>query len=144
MPFTPAWRRKGRPALATFAAILALAALLTPLWSAEPDHMSGFLLLGGVAAELLYSFRCRTAAAQRSAWASAGFTLLLALVLLNTSWLAVTAVAVFVAAPFTLDAIRHSVAALRAAAARKPFLSHALPALGNFAAVVGVALLGRF
>ena len=97
-------RVEQRPALATFTALLAVAALLTPLWAAEPDRASGLLLLGGVGAELAHSFRRRTSAAQRSAWASAGVTLLLALVLLNTSWLAATALAIFVAAPFALDA----------------------------------------
>jgi hypothetical protein len=71
------------PALAGFTALLAGAALLTPLWAPEPDRASGFLLFGGVVAELVYSFRCKTSEAQRSAWASAGFTLLLALVLLK-------------------------------------------------------------
>ena len=75
-----------------------VAAFVTPLWAAEPDRASGLLLLLGVGAELVYSFRRKTSAAQRSAWASAGLTLLLALVLLNTSWLAVTALAIFVAA----------------------------------------------
>lgn len=135
---------EGRPALATFVAMLGLAALLTPLWSAEPDRMSGFLLLGGVAAELVYSFRCRTSAAQRAAWAGAGITLLLALVLLNTSWVATTAIAIFIAAPFALDALRHAIATGRAAFAGKPYQSHALPALGNLAAVAGVLLLGRY
>src|SRR5262245_40954545 len=93
------------PALAAFTGLLAGAAILTPLWALEPDRASGFLLLGGVAAEVVYSFRCRTSEAQRSAWAGAGFTLLLSLVLLNTAWLAVSALAIFVAVPFALDAV---------------------------------------
>src|SRR5262245_13121033 len=94
------------PALAGFMALIAAAALSPPLWAPEPDRASGFLLLAGVAAEVLYSFRCKTSEAQRSAWASAGFTLVLALVLLNTSWLAVSALTVFLAAPFAFDALR--------------------------------------
>ena len=72
-------------------AVAAVGALLSPLWAAEPDRASGLLLLIGVAAEFVQSFRRKTAAAQRADWASAGFTLLLALVLLNTAWLAVSA-----------------------------------------------------
>ena len=47
-------------------------------------------------------------------------TLLLALVLLNTSWLAVTALAIFLAVPFALDVLRHAAAAARQAVAGKP------------------------
>ena len=133
-----------RPALATFTGLLAVAALLTPLWWPEPDRASGLLLLGGVGAELVDSFRSRTSAAQQSSWASAGYTLLLALVLLNTSWLAVTALAIFVAAPFALDALRHASAAARQAFAGKPFLHAVASACGNLAAVFGVLLLGRY
>jgi 3',5'-cyclic AMP phosphodiesterase CpdA len=132
------------PALAGFTALLAGAALLTPLWAPEPDRASGLLLLGGVAAELVYSFRCKTSEAQRSAWAGAGFTLLLALVLLNTSWLAVSALAVFLAAPFALDALRRAGAAVRHATTAKPFLQDVAAALGNLAVVAGVVLIGRF
>src|SRR5262245_53547379 len=111
----PRSRRERTPALASLTALLGAAALLSPLWAQEPDRASGFLLLGGVAVELVYSFRCKTFEAQRSAWASAGFTLLLALVLLNTTWLAVSALAIFLAAPFALDALRHAGIAIRQA-----------------------------
>src|SRR5688572_22563217 len=137
-------RREQRPALATFTALLAVAAFLSPLWAAEPDRASGLMLLGGVGAELVHSFRRRTFASQRSAWASAGFTLLLALVLLNTSWVAATALAIFVAAPFALDGARRAAAASRHAVSGKPFLQDTLAASGNLAAVIGVLLLGRY
>ena len=138
-----AWHER-RPALATFTALLSGAALLTPLWAPEPERASGLLLLCGMTAELVTSFRRKTSRAQSSALASAGFTLLLALVLLNTSWLAVSALAIFMAAPFALDALRRAGAAVRYAAAGKPFLQEAASALGNLAAVVGVVLLGRY
>ena len=133
-----------RPAVATFTGLLAVAAFVAPLWSAEADRAAGLLLLGGVAAELLSSFRRKTAAAQQRAWASAGFTLLLAVVVLNSSWLAATAVALFVAAPFALDALRHARAAARQAATGKPFLHDGVRAFGNLAAVAGIALIGRY
>ena len=133
-----------RPALATFTGLLAAVAFIAPLWAAEPDRATGLLLFGGVVAELVSSFRRKTAAAQQRAWASAGFTLLLALVVLNSAWLAATAVAIFVAAPFALDALRHVRAAVRQAAAGKPFLHEAAPTLGNLAAVAAIALIGRY
>ena len=69
-------RARRAPALAVFTVVLAAAAFLTPLWAAEPDRAAGLLLIAGVGAELLQSFRRRAAAAQHSAWASAGYTLL--------------------------------------------------------------------
>jgi 3',5'-cyclic AMP phosphodiesterase CpdA len=140
----PSTRGERRSAAATFTALLAPAALLAPLWSAEPDRASGLLLFVGVVAEVVQSFRSRTAAAQHSAWWSAGVTLLLALVLLNTAWLAVTALAVFLAAPFVLDSVRRGIAAVRLAANGQSFAQEAAAAVANFAAVVGVILVGRF
>src|SRR5262249_15977386 len=69
--------------------------------------------------------------------------LLLALVLLNTSWLAVGAVAIFLAAPFVLDALRHAGTAIRQVAKLQPFLRAAGSAFGNLAVVARIALLGR-
>src|SRR5262245_30408323 len=136
--------RARRPALAIFTGILAAAAFLTPFWAAEPDRASGLLLFGGVGAELVSSFRRKTFAAQLSAWGGAGLTLLLAIVLLSTGWLAVTAIALFVAAPFALDALRHTRAAVRLALAREPFLRDVEWTLANLAAVAGVALISRY
>jgi 3',5'-cyclic AMP phosphodiesterase CpdA len=130
--------------LAIFTALLSAAAFLTPLWAAEPDRVSGLLLLGAVGAELVQSFRRKTARAQQRSWASAGYTLLLALVLLNTPWLAVSALAIFVAVPFALDAFRRAAVAVRQATRGGPFLHDAAAALGNLGAVVAVLLLGRY
>ena len=129
---------------ASLTALLALIALTTPIWAAEPDRASGLLLLAGVALELVHSFRRKAAADQRAAWANAGFTLLLALVLLNTAWLAATAVAIFAAIPFALDAARRGRAAVRNAAGRRPFLNDASGTLGNLAAAIGLLLLARY
>ena len=132
------------PALAVFAALLAAAAFLTPLWAAEPERAAGLLLIVGVGAELLQSFRRRTAAAQRSAQASAGYTLLLAIVLLSTAWLAVTALAIFLAAPFALDALRGVSIAARRLFERRSFGAEIGGVLANLAAVVVILVLGRF
>ena len=140
----PRLRGEQKPALATFTALLAIAVLLSPLWAAEPDRASGLILLGGVVTEVVDSFRRRTFASQRSAWASAGLTLLLALVLLNTAWVAATALAIFVAAPFALDSARRAAAAIRHAVSGKPFVQDALAALGNLAAAIAVLLIGRY
>ena len=136
--------RARRPALAVFTGLLAAVAFIAPLWAAEPDRASGLLLLCGVGAELVSSFRRKTFSAQLSAWGSAGITLLLAIVLLSTGWLAVTAIAIFLAAPFALDALRHTRAASRQALARQPFLRDVVWTFANLAAVAGIALIGRY
>src|SRR5262245_44833524 len=133
-----------KPALAVFTGLLAGAAFIAPLWAAEPDRASGLLLLCGVGAELVSSFRRKTFAAQLSAWRGAGITLLLAIVLLSTGWLAVTAIAIFLAAPFALDALRHARAASRQVLARQPFLRDVAWTVANLAAVAGIALVGRY
>jgi hypothetical protein len=140
----PQKRPTRRPALAVFTGLLAIAAFVAPLWAAEPDRASGLLLLLGVGGELVSSFRRKTFAAQLSAWGSAGLSLLLAIVLLSTAWLAVTAIAIFLAAPFALDALRHARAGTTHALARKPFLRDVAWTFGNLAAVAGVALVGRY
>ena len=136
--------RARKPALAVFTGLLAAAAFMAPLWAAEPDRASGLLLLCGVGAELVSSFRRKTFAAQLSAWGGAGITLLLAIVLLSTGWLAVTAIAIFLAAPFALDALRHTRAASRQVLARQPFLRDVVWTFANLAAVAGIALIGRY
>ena len=142
---TPAVPRARRaPALAVFTVVLAAAAFLTPLWAAEPDRAAALLLIGGVGAELLQSFRRRAAAAQHSAWASAGYTLLLAIVLLSTAWLAVTALAIFIAGPFALDALRRARTTVRRVLEGRGFVADIGGVIANLGAVAVVLLLGRF
>ena len=117
--------RDRRPALAVFTALLGAAALLVPLWASEPDRAAGLLLLGGVVVEFVQSFRRKTGAAQLSAWTNAGYTLLLALVVLNAAWLAATALAIFIAVPFALDAMRRARTAARQMADAMPGITAA-------------------
>ena len=58
-PPEPAPRERTR-ALAIFTALLAVAALLAPLWAAEPERVAGLFLLAGAAAEIFQGFRRRT------------------------------------------------------------------------------------
>ena len=130
-------------ALAVFTALLAVAAALGPLWAGEPERAAAFCLLGGAAAEIVQGFRRRSSAAQRSVWTSAGYTLLLALLLLNAAWLATTALAIFVAVPFAADALRYVGLAVRAAGS-KSFRQSAGAAVWNLAVVAAILLIGRF
>jgi hypothetical protein len=114
------------------------------VWAGEPDRAAGVLLLGGVAAELIHSFRGKTAASQRRAWGSAAYTLLLALVVLNAAWLAATALTIFAAVPFVLDGLRSARASVRDALQGKPFVHGVLPAIGDLAAAAGLLWIGRY
>ena len=105
--------------------------------------MAGLCLLAGAAAEIVQGFRRRTSAAQRSVWTSAGYTLLLAVLLLNAPWLAATALAIFVAVPFALDALRYAGVAVRQIAGGQSFLQAAGAAVWNLAVVVAILLVGR-
>src|SRR6185295_14807942 len=130
-------------ALAAFTALLAVAALLTPIWAAEPARMAGLLLLGGAAAEITQGFRRRTAVAQRSAWVGGACTLLLALLLLNAAGLVVSGLAIFVAVPFAVDGLRQLGVALRQAARHQSFLHAAWAAVWDLAVMLGVLMLRR-
>ena len=142
-PPRPAARERTR-ALAIFTALLAVLALLAPLWAAEPERVAGLFLLAGAAAEIVQGFRRRTSAAQRSAWSSAAYTLLLGLLLLNASWLAVTALVIFVAVPFAVDALRYTGLVVHQIAGRRSFQPAAAAAAWNLAVALAVLLAGRY
>jgi calcineurin-like phosphoesterase family protein len=129
---------------AIFVLILAAAAFVTPLWAGEPPRAAGFLLVGGLVAELVQSFRYTTAASQRTAWMSAAYTLLLVVILLSAPWIAATALAIVAAIPFVLDMARSARAAARQAAGRKSFRQATAAAAGNAAAAAGVILIGIY
>src|SRR4051812_21355936 len=95
------------PALAVFTAGLGIAALLAPLWAAEPEQVGGLCLIAAVIAELVQGFRRSTPQAQHQAWTGAAYTLVLALLLLNAPWFAVSALVLFASLPLLIDAVRH-------------------------------------
>jgi len=132
------------PALAVFTGLLTVAAGLSPIWAAEPERMAGACLLAGASAEIVQGFRRRNPASQRSAWTSAGYTLLLAVLLLNAPWLAATALAIFVAVPFAVDALRSTGVTVRQLAGGKPAVQDAIAAAWNLAVVVAILLVGRW
>src|SRR5262249_6629644 len=88
-------------------------------------------------------FRRSTQHAQRQAWTGAAWTLVLAILLLNAPWLAVSALIVFVALPFLIDAARHLVTAMRQVSGAGPVRRSAVAALWNLAAAVTLRVVGR-
>jgi uncharacterized membrane protein HdeD (DUF308 family) len=126
---------------ATFTLILAVAAFLVPLTSWDVTNAAGLLLVGAACAQALHGFRRQTFAGQRAAWTSGAVTLGLALLLLSAPALASTALALFIAAPFGIDAVRYLAAAMRFG--RRTEGRRALVGLVTNAAIVGAILFLR-
>ena len=131
-------------ALACFAALLAVVAAFAPIWAAEPERVAGLALLAGAATEAIQGFRRRTPASQRNAWSSSAYTLLLSLLLLNASWLAATALAIFLVVPFVIDGLRYAWLAARQLAAGKSVWQAAGAMAWNLAVAVAIVLVGRY
>ena len=95
--------------LAAITTGLALLALITPFVGAEvPGARVGWLLACAAAIEMLHALRCSTARARRQAAVSALISLLIAIPLINASFVSFPGVAI---APGTL--VRHRRRALR-------------------------------
>ena len=131
-------------ALACFAAILAGVAAFAPIWAAEPERVAGLALLAGAAAEAFQGFRRRTLDAQRNAWSSAAYTLLLGVLLLNAAWLAATALALFIVVPFVIEAMRYAALAFRQLRAGKSIAQPLGAAAWNLAVAAAIVVVGMY
>ena len=89
-------------------AILGLAglALITPLFRADVSGRIGVLLALSSILEFAHGFRRATAASQRAAWIGASISLAMGLLLINSPYLAASALLIFFAGWFGLDALR--------------------------------------
>ena len=127
---------------AVAAVALALLVLLTPFSSLEsPSVRVGGLLALAALIEGLHGLRRSAAAGRRQATVSAAVSMAIALLLINASFVAAGALRMVLASWFGLDAIRHTLTAIRTAD-HGPRGAAALAAAGN-AAVALVLLPGR-
>jgi len=78
------------------------------------------------------------AVSARNAWTSGAYTLILGLLILNASWLAATALAIFVAVPFAADAMRYARMAVGQIVGGKPFGKAAGAAVWNLAVAIAL------
>ncbi|HEX5216538.1 MAG TPA: metallophosphoesterase [Vicinamibacterales bacterium] len=131
-------------ALAGFAALLAVVAAFAPIWAAEPERVAGLALFAGAAAEAVQGFRRRTPATQHNAWSSSAYTLLLSLLLLNASWLAATALAIFLTVPFVIDGLRYAWLTVKQLTTGKSALQAAGAMAWNLAVAAAILLVGRY
>ncbi len=129
---------KWRSGLGKAAVVLAVLALLAPLFLEEVHGRVGFLLILAALLEVAHGFRRSTARGQQAAWFGGGVTFAMGLILLAAPYFAVAALLIFLAASFGIDAVRYLVVAVRAARHGRPFLIQVLACLGN---VLAFALL---
>jgi uncharacterized membrane protein HdeD (DUF308 family)/3',5'-cyclic AMP phosphodiesterase CpdA len=133
-----AWRavpRASRPFAVALVVLGLLALASAPLPGEDPERRVGALLLAAAGLEIVHGFRRRAAAAQRDAWFGGTVTLFMGLLLMNAPFLAGTALVIFLAGWFAVDAVRYALSAARAPAGRTRLLD-ALAAAGNLALVL--------
>ena len=138
----PAGRRAIGGALPLLVAGLGLLALTAPLRAAEQplQRVGALLVLVGVL-EIQHGVRRADATAMRRAVTSGGITVLMALLVINAPYLVGTALVLFLAATFAMDAFGYVTTAWRARASRPRRLA-ALAAVGNLTAA-GLLLVIR-
>ncbi len=105
--------RWSQDAFAVAGVLLAGLAVSTPLLAAEPTGRLGALLVLAAFLEAAHGFRRATAAGQQEAWAGAVITLGMGLLLINSPFLASSALLLFLSGWFALAALRSFVAAWR-------------------------------
>ena len=128
-----------RPTISALPLVVAgigLLALIAPLRDAEhPLTRVGALLAFAGGLEVLHGVRRAEAAALRRAVTSGVITVLMGLLVINAPYLAGTALVLFLAVSFALDAVGYAGTAWRSTG-RRARLLNALAALGNLAVAV--------
>lgn len=130
-----AWQQRNGPALAVL--VFAALAALTPLLRAEVAGRVGLLLILTAMIELSHGFRRATPASQRAAWIGGGVTLGMGLLLINAPYLAASALLLFLAGWFAMDAVRNLIHAGRY---REQRLGHVATGLFYLAVAAGLLL----
>jgi len=123
--------------------VLAVLALLAPLGPAEEplSRVGALLALAGVLGIIHGARRAEPSALQRAV-ISGGITIVMALLVISAPYLAGTALVLFLAASFVVDAFGHASDAWRATDRRARSIS-TLAALGDVAAGAVLVLAGR-
>jgi uncharacterized membrane protein HdeD (DUF308 family) len=132
---TAGWRN----GLGAIALILGVLALLAPISRIEVQGKVGLLLVLTAVLEFAHGFRRSTAAGQRAAWVGGGITLAMGVLLVNAPFFASTAIGLFLAGWFGLDAVRYLAGAFRRRDTRRSALAWVVAGIGNL--LVCAALL---
>ncbi|HET7876013.1 MAG TPA: DUF308 domain-containing protein, partial [Methylomirabilota bacterium] len=132
--------KRERFGLGTVALVLAGLAAAAPLLSGATSlQLVGALLIVAGVLEGLHSFRRVSETARRWAYASAGLTLFMGLLVLNAPLLAGTGLTLLLAASFFVDGVQGALALWRQREDRQTTLTRTLAVLGNVA-VAGLLL----
>src|SRR5215831_13211085 len=140
---SPAEVKRERFGLGTFALVLAGLAAATPIvWGPGALRPLGALLMIAGLLEVLHCFRRVRQDVRRSAYASAGLTFLMGLLVLAAPALAGTGLTILLAASFLIDALQRAVDLWRGRD-RRTTLTLALAVAGNLAMAVFLLVLWR-
>jgi 3',5'-cyclic AMP phosphodiesterase CpdA/uncharacterized membrane protein HdeD (DUF308 family) len=135
--------KRERFGLGTFALVLAAIAAAAPILVGPGAlRLVGTLLMIAGLLEVLHCFRRLREDIQRSAYASAGLTFLMGLLVLGAPALAETALTLLLGASFVIDAVQRA-AELRRNRDRRTTLTLALAVAGNVAMAVILLVLWR-
>jgi 3',5'-cyclic AMP phosphodiesterase CpdA/uncharacterized membrane protein HdeD (DUF308 family) len=142
-PLSPQEVKHERFGLGTFALVLAGLAAAAPLLAgAGALRLVGALLMIAALIEVLHCFRRVREDVQRSAYASAGLTFLMGLLVLSAPALAETALMLLLGASFVIDAVQRAVE-LRRSRDRRAVLTLALAVAGNVTMAILLLVLWR-
>ncbi len=139
-PLSPSAR--SRNALGMIVLLLAVLALLTPLFRAEVQGRIGVLLVVTAVVEIAHGLRRATVAAQRAAWVGGVITFCMGLLLLHAPYFAASALVYFMAAWFGVDGVRYFVGAFRRSRQERSRWLWLLASAGNFI-VTGILITVR-
>ena len=144
-PLLPRQLRRQQLLFTGLAALLGLLALFAPVWPEAPvEPRVGGLLLWAAILELVHGFRRATPSERRSAWLSGALSLLLGILLINAGVFQTSALVLFLAITFAVDALRHAAEGLKAWRAGHRSDAQAISFVGNSALFLFIIVLSPF
>jgi len=138
MPRDTAIWRNGLEAIALALGVLAL---ISPISRIEVQGRVGLLMVLAAVLEMVHGFRRSTAAGQRAAWVGGAITLAMGVLLINSPYLASSALGLFLAGWFGLDGVRQLAGAFGRKNTRRSVLVRILAGLGNIAICAALLVL---
>lgn len=119
--------------------------LVAPIWPDAPvePRVGGFLVWVAIL-ELVHGFRRATRPERRSAWSSGALSLVLGILLINEGLFRTSALVLFLAITFAVDALRHATEGLKAWRHGTRWNASAIAFVGNSAVCLFVIALSPF
>ncbi|MBK9288601.1 MAG: metallophosphoesterase [Flavobacteriales bacterium] len=144
-PLLPRQLRRQQLLFTAFACLLGTLALLAPVWPDAPvEPRVGGLLVWAAILELVHGFRRATPSERRSAWLSGALSLVLGILLINEGLFRTSALVLFLAITFAVDALRHATEGVKAWRGGSRRHASALSFLGNSGLFLFIIALSPF